>query len=526
MCWQINKISKISQPSNTSIDYDIVVIGCGHAGLEAIITASKYNLKTAIITASKSTIGNLSCNPSIGGVGKSHLVYELSCLGGVMGIISDRSALVAHILNSSKGKSAQSLRIQVDTKLYKLLSIRTLLMSKIRIINAVVLQIRRILTGFEIKLENSDLIKTKILILTVGTFVRSICHVGECSLALDKLKNKSSDCVYNFLKTYGVSFKRLKTGTSPRLKKKSIRWEKIPSELNMLKHGFYGSLNRATLNMNCKPTYTNENFHTIIRDNISKSALQAGRMLAKGPRYCISVENKVLKFHNKLQKLIVEPESINSSSVYINGLSISAPIEVQSLALKSINMFSNIEVLKAGYAIEYDSICCNDLKSTLECSKISNVYIAGQINGTTGYEEAGIQGFIAGLNAACKVSMKREYTFNRRYSYTGILINDITHNTLSEPYRISTTRSENRTQLRQYNTALRLIPYTLSIDILARSRQFKQMRWINAIKIFLLKLNNSKIATISPSEMHLLLNKLNLVSVTMWQKLIILQWKS
>ncbi|XXN19807.1 MAG: FAD-dependent oxidoreductase [Candidatus Hodgkinia cicadicola] len=518
--------NKNSQTNNAIKNYDTVVIGCGHAGLEAILIAQKLGLKTAIITISKKNIGSLSCNPSVGGTGKSHLVCELNCLGGSMGSISDRTALVAQILNASKGRATRSLRIQVDTKLYKLLSMQILLVNKICIINATVLQICRVSTGFKIKLENSNTIITKTLVLTVGTFVRSVCHIGECSLASDKLKNKSNSCIYDFLKTHGVSFKRLKTGTSPRLEKTSIQCINNNDKTNKLKHGFCGKLNQTTLNMTCRQAYTNEKIHSVIKNNAKKSALWIGRLLAKGPRYCVSIEDKVSRFYNKPQKLIMEPEAINSNSVYVNGLSTSIPIEIQLLVLKFIDAFETTKILKAGYAIEYDSICCNDLKPTLECSKIPDVYMAGQINGTTGYEEAGIQGFIAGLNAASKALTRREYTFNKKYSYTGILINDITRNTLCEPYRMLTTRAENRTQLKQYNTVLRLIPYSLSIDILTRYKQFKQTRWVSAVKLFLLKLDSAKIKIISLNEVCFIQNKLSLISNNIWQKLVTLEWRN
>ncbi|XXN13858.1 MAG: FAD-dependent oxidoreductase [Candidatus Hodgkinia cicadicola] len=465
--------------------YDVVVVGCGHAGLEAAIIASKQFANTAIIAISKSNIGKLSCNPSIGGVSKSHLVSELCCLGGEIGKISDSCALVAQTLNSSKSKMAQALRLQVDKRLFKMLSFRALISSKTKVIIATVTRIRLVNKEFEIELNYLNKITTKTLVLATGTFARSVCHVGECALALDRLTDKTNDCLYCFLKTHFVNLKRLKTGTSPRLSKASIDWRYVNSDnCKLIKYGFFRALNLMTLNMRCGWVHTNARVYMLVSNNVNSSSTRTGRLLAKGPRYCVSIEDKVTKFGNKPQKLILEPEATDTESVYVNGLSTSMPLETQLLITSSVKAFKNSKLLRAGYAVEYDSICSSSLKPTLECAMVPNVYIAGQINGTTGYEEASVQGFVAGLNAASRALTKREYIFSKTFSYIGVLINDITNSILSEPYRMLTTRAKNRTQLKQRNAALRLSPCSFSINALSRYREQKYIRWLKASKCF------------------------------------------
>ncbi|AHL31080.1 MAG: tRNA uridine 5-carboxymethylaminomethyl modification enzyme GidA [Candidatus Hodgkinia cicadicola] len=476
--------------------------------------------KTVVISADGNA-GKLSCNPSMGGVSKSQLICELCCLGGTIGSISDRAALGAQLLNVRNHKLTSSLRLQLDKRLYKLLSTHSLTTHKIKIVKALVTQIKRISKGFEIKLEQLDAITTKTIVLATGTSARSVCRIGECSLALDRLSDKSNECVYSLFKAHGASLKRFKTGTSPRLEKASVCWSAASQNKDVAtRHGFCGTLNRVTLSTRCKWTHTNEAVYTLIKASANQAPMCLGRLLAKGPRYCLSIEGKTLKFGRKPQKLIMEPEATGSSSVYVNGLSTSMPIELQLQLLKFTKAFRGAKIIKAGYAIEYDCVCSSGLKSTLESANASNIYTAGQINGTTGYEEASAQGFVAGLNAAARVLAKREYTFGKQFSYIGILIDNITNNALSEPYRVLTTRARNRTQLRQRNAILRLFPHSLSINLLARRKQFKLVCWAHASKRFKSKLASSHLRSAIAGNASVILSKLGSSQNSIWQSLI------
>ncbi|XXM90203.1 FAD-dependent oxidoreductase [Candidatus Hodgkinia cicadicola] len=509
--------------NNLTNNYNIVIIGCGHAGLEAALIATKMCPKVAIVIVNKANVGRLSCNPSVGGISKSHLVSEVSCMGGLIGSISDKTALVSQMLNANRNKSSSSLRLQVDKRLYALLSIKVLLESGIKIIEETATQIRRCSEGFEISLTRQNLIRTKMIVLAAGTAARSMCHIGDCSLALDRLTDKSNDCVYNFLKANGISFKRFKTGTSPRIKKASIKWTETNTDKSKPStHGFCKTLNKTILKMHCKWTHTNENTHKTITNNMSKASSHIGRLLASSPRYCMSIEEKALRFKNKPQKLVIEPESVDSNSAYINGLSTSMPIEIQLLVLAQINAFKSAKVTMAGYATEYDSVCSNELSSTLECFKLPGVFAAGQINGTTGYEEASAQGFVAGLNAAAAILKKRKYTLNRKFSYTGTLIADITQNALSEPYRMLSTRSKNRAQLKQRNSILRLLPYSLSINALTRQEQSRQASWAGANKRLALKLLTNTDTVLNKNEKLAISKRLSQT----WQKLTLRHWEN
>ncbi|XXM93380.1 MAG: FAD-dependent oxidoreductase [Candidatus Hodgkinia cicadicola] len=325
----------MSQSICSVSEYNVIVIGCGHAGLEAGFIASRLCSKTAIITVSERNIGKLSCNPSVGGVSKSHLVCELSCLGGLMGTIADRAAVAAQMLSLSA--PTKSLRLQVDKRLYSALSAQMLLKCGIQVIEAVATNIKCASSKFEIELAQLGTIRTKALVLAAGTFARSVCHVGACSLALDRLSCKSNDCIYSFLKAHGISLRRFKTGTSPRLEKSSICWlSAIKNKTSAFKYGFYNTLNRITLSMCCSWVRTNSSVYALIAANTAKTPFKLGQLLARGPKYCLSIEDKMLKFGCKPQKLIIEPEAIGANTVYINGLSTSMPIEVQLLMLKRI----------------------------------------------------------------------------------------------------------------------------------------------------------------------------------------------
>ncbi|WGS83377.1 MAG: FAD-dependent oxidoreductase [Candidatus Hodgkinia cicadicola] len=504
---------------NSTTAADVLIIGCGHAGLEAANAASKLGVKTAVITARESDVGKLACNPSIGGISKSHLICELSCLGGIIGKIADQTAIVAQTLNASKGKAVQSLRLQIDSSLYKLASAKALAEAGVLLSYHSVENIACSSEGFTVTLDSFAKIKAKTIILAVGTSVRSICHIGECALPLNRLDSKTTDAVYKFLKARGVSINRFKTGTSPRLAKQSISWStSYANQFNRHEYGFCKRLNHSILTMEVVATLVQTTVCNLIKLNSNKSSLHRGRLLARGPKHCMSIEDRVLKFDHKPQKLVIEPEGASADSAYVNGMSTSVPLEVQLLALKLIASFKDAKVLKPGYAVEYDVISSKEVKTTLELAAVPNAFTAGQINGTTGYEEAGVQGYIAGVNAAQKVRAKREYVFDKHFSYVGVLVNDIATTRISEPYRMLTARSRNRTQLRQRNTVFRLIPYSLSVNVLPRFKEAKQVRWISTSKAFSKKLCISSETSLSNLGVGVQILKLKTAGSKAWNK--------
>lgn len=438
---------------------DVIVIGGGHAGIEAAYVCAKAGLKTILITLSKGKIGEMSCNVSIGGVGKGQVVKEIDALGGCMGIITDRSMTHFRMLNTSKGYAMWSPRAQCDRELYRE-NARILLMGmkNLYIIQDEVIDIdvkNSIVRG--VKTVN-DFFNTQVLILTTGTFLNGRIFRGKYSMDGGRIGERNSSRLSDFLKYAGFRLLRLKTGTPPRIWKKTIKFDrciKQPADVPQPFSIYTTDIKNRILD--CYITYTNKMTHRIILDNIKESSLYGGLISGVGPRYCPSIEDKVFKFREKERhQIFLEDEGYNSELVYPNGLSTSLPEELQERFIRSIEGLEDSEILRFGYAVEYDAIDSRHLKPTLESKDIKNLFIAGQINGTTGYEEAAGQGIVAGINAIAAIKGLPEFIPDRTNSYIGVMIDDLVTKGVDEPYRLFTSRAEYRILLRADNAYLRL----------------------------------------------------------------------
>lgn len=442
--------------------YDVIVIGGGHAGIEACLASSRLGCKTLLITQSIENLGSLSCNPAIGGIGKSHLVKEIDALGGFMGIFADRSGIQFRILNKKKGFAVQSTRIQVDRSIYSkvvkkiLFSQKNLYIFQNEVIDLIVKKNKII--GV-VTLKNLNFF-SKSIILTTGTFLNGTLHIGNLSLNGGRLNDKSSVLLAQKLKNFPFKINRLKTGTPPRICKNSINFNSLEEQKGIFPSPFFSFLKNKFLQpkqISCYITYTNKKTHEIISENLHLSAIYSGKIIGKGPRYCPSIEDKIKKFPNRTRhQIFLEPESLISNVIYPNGISTSLPINIQIDFLKTIKGFENIKILKPGYAVEYDYFDPRDLNLTLESKFFKGFFLAGQINGTTGYEEAAAQGIISGINAAFHALGKKYWYPRRDQAYIGVLIDDLCTKGIKEPYRIFTSRAEHRLFLREDNADLRL----------------------------------------------------------------------
>ena len=437
--------------------YDVIVIGAGHAGIEAANISEKYGLKTALITKNYSDLGKLSCNPSIGGVGKTHIASEVDILGGVICKIGDKSAIHYRVLNLSKGPAVWGVRAQIDRDLYSKNMQKYVRSSKIDLIEDEAINIiekNNKIIGVECA--NTGKIKSKAVILTTGTFLNGKIYFGKETKEAGRIGNSSSKELAKFI---NKNFKtmRLKTGTPPRIYSKSINYDILepqPSENNGIFLSYFTKQN-TNKNINCYITKTNNKTHKIIRDNLDKSAMYSGIIKSQGVRYCPSIEDKITKFGDRNgHNIFLEPEGLNSELVYPNGISNSLDKKIQLKFLRSIKGLERCEVDQFGYAVEYDSVDPRELKNNFETKKIENLFLAGQINGTTGYEEAAGQGIYAAINAAIKIKKIKfnNKVFERDNSYIGVLVDDLTKLGVTEPYRMFTSRAENRLKLRTDNS--------------------------------------------------------------------------
>ncbi len=452
--------------------YDIIVIGGGHAGIEAAHAAAKLGSKILLVTLDLDKIGWMPCNPAIGGIGKGHLVFELSALGGLMPKLCSQTYLHARMLNTRKGPAVHGLRLQIDKHAYGKLSKNKL--EQLENLDLYAGTAETILqdnngsvTG--VKTQDGTIFESKRVILTTGTFLRGRVLVGDTFYNAGRQGEKSVNGLSLFLEKNGLKLDRLKTGTPPRLLSSSIDFsdmEKQPSEeLSFL---FEFEPIKAKGTHLCYLTQTNEKTHTIIEQNLHKSALYSGNITGSGPRYCPSIEDKIGKFPDKKSHLIfVEPEDASAEEIYPNGISTSLPLEIQKQYVHSIKGFEKAVITKPGYAVEYDFVHPNQLHETLEIKKIKGLYLAGQINGTTGYEEAATQGLIAGINAHLACNNAPPFILDRTESYIGIMINDLVSMGVDEPYRMFTSRAERRLILRQDNAFLRLMPKAYHIGMIS-----------------------------------------------------------
>ena len=441
--------------------FDIVVVGGGHAGVEAAIMGAHYDLKTLIITMDPSAIGRMSCNPAIGGLAKGQMVREIDVLGGQMGIMADRSGIQFKTLNKKKGRAVWSPRAQTDKRKYEKLILNKVVNSNVTILGGEVVSLtyqKNLVTG--VILRDQTKICSKTIIITAGTFLSGTIHVGERKIQAGRMGEERSEGLTEHLCSVGFSSGRLKTGTPPRLVKKSINWEKaapVVGDKDPLPFS-YTTKDFSPPNEPCHIMESNETTHDIIRENLDRSPMFSGDISGTGPRYCPSIEDKIHRFPDRDSHLFfLEPEWKNSDQIYLNGFSTSLPEQVQLESLREINGLECVEFFRPGYAIEYDFFPPSQLRNTLESKNIKGLYFAGQMNGTSGYEEAAAQGLVCGINASLKVLEREPMVLTRDSSYIGVMIDDLITKDTLEPYRMFTSRAEHRLTLRCSNTPERLL---------------------------------------------------------------------
>ena len=455
--------------------FDIIVVGGGHAGSEAAYAAARAGGNVALVTKKKDQIGVMSCNPAIGGLGKGHLVREVDALGGLMGVAADISGIQFRLLNKSKGPAVQGPRTQSDRGLYRK-AVQNILTSKenIKIIEGEVVDIyikNRAVKGVE--LEDGTKIETSSVILTTGTFLNGLIRIGQEKMTAGRVGDFASTRLAKKIRESGLNTGRLKTGTPARLSSKTINWSVVEKQQPDEKPTLFSFLHKKPFQrqISCGITYTNKTTHEIIHENIERSAVFNGSITSNGPRYCPSIEDKVVRFSDKAEhQVFLEPEGLGDDTVYPNGISTSLPKDIQEKYIKSIRGLENVKILNYGYAVEYDYVNPKDLKSSLELKNINGLFLAGQINGTTGYEEAAAQGLIAGINAHQYVKKEEPFILDRSEAYIGVMIDDLVTRGVIEPYRMFTSRAEFRLSLRCDNADIRLTERGRDLKIVSDKR--------------------------------------------------------
>lgn len=443
--------------------FDVIVIGAGHAGCEAASAAARLGAETALVTINLDLIGQMSCNPAVGGIAKGHVVREIDALGGIMGRVIDRTGIQFRLLNRSRGPAVQSPRAQADRSLYRTEMRRVLeatpgLHLRQGVVTSLIVENNKVIG---VEMEDTRCFSAKAVVVATGTFLNGMIHTGQKTYSAGRAGEPASIQLAESLKELGFPVGRLKTGTPPRLDGRSIDWDAFepqPPDERPVPFSFATDKIEQP-QIQCFIGYTSDELHNAIRRNLHRSPLYSGRIKGIGPRYCPSIEDKVVKFADKdRHQLFLEPEGHNTNEVYLNGFSTSLPSDLQLELLRMIPGFKNVQIIRPGYAIEYDYVDPREMRPTMESTRLGGLFLAGQINGTTGYEEAACQGLMAGINAACSIQGRTPFVLSRDKAYIGVLVDDLIQHGVDEPYRLFTSRAEARLTLRHDNADERLSP--------------------------------------------------------------------